>query len=139
MTVYLAAPFEHLETMKALRWCLEQEGFTVNASWLSETKAENDAVLASKPSVSAGTDYALRDLEDIDAADVIVVYNPVAFYKHGTGGRHVELGYALGKNKLIILYGGKPSNVFHHLVPVADTLKDLTAMLHRMETVNVLG
>lgn len=133
MTIYLAAPFEHLLTMRTLRESLVADGVAVNSRWLSETPEENMAVLSSSPTAKElGRVYALRDLEDIDAADVVVVYNPVAFKNAGTGGRHVELGYAIGRHKTVILYNGYPSNVFHYLVLYADTYPALVEMLTKI-------
>lgn len=55
---------------------------------------------------------AIDDLEDIDAADALVLVNPRHLHGSGRGGRHVELGYALARGKRVLLVGDR-ENVFH--------------------------
>ena len=110
MKIYLASPFEKQPFMRVVRGHLQERGYEVTADWLDEkTETGQDAALAQ------------RDIAAIQAADVVVVYNPQEFRYSGTGGRHVELGIALMLDKVVVLLGER-SNVFHHLV------------LHRVET-----
>lgn len=117
MKVYIAAPYE-------ARWCaqlmapqLAALGCTVIASWLRQQNPESAA-------------EAAIDLADIDEAEAIVVLNPPGFERSGTGGRHVELGYAIGRGKRVILMGAK-TNVFHHLTSIVrvETLEALFELL----------
>lgn len=64
------------------------------------------------------------DLTDIDICDLLLAYNPPEFENAGTGGRHVEFGYAIAQQKLIALIGNR-SNIFHYLseVEVYETLE----------------
>jgi hypothetical protein len=56
---------------------------------------------------------AMGNFNDIDRAHFLIVYNPVSRHKSGTGGRHVELGYALARYKAVFYVGEKLENVFH--------------------------
>lgn len=123
MKIYLASPFEKQAEMRTLRKVFQKDGHSVIARWLDEP-AE---------AFSAGDihfqNHALRDLEDITACDLVVVNNPSDYFHAGTGGRHVELGFALGLKKEVILYGW-PSNVFHALpqvcvVPHVEALREV--------------
>lgn len=69
---------------------------------------------------------ARQDLADVDAADTLLAFNPVGWENVGTGGRHVEFGYAVARGKQIVLYGVR-SNIFHHLsqVRVITTVEEL--------------
>lgn len=58
--------------------------------------------------------FATEDLEDIDAADVLVCFTEPPRTGPARGGRHVEMGYALAKGKPIICVGHR-ENVFYCL------------------------
>lgn len=58
-------------------------------------------------------EWSVKDLQDVFDADVLVAYNPIQYANTGTGGRHVELGYALALEKPCIVYGAR-TNVFHY-------------------------
>lgn len=121
MIVYIAAPYQTLVMMHYLRRTLISAGFDVNASWLNEDP-EN---------ISLQPEYAVRDMQDISEADVVVVYNPPEWTNKGAGGRHVELGIALALKKPVIVFGGV-SNIFH-LAPGVELAVDTFDVLTRLE------
>jgi hypothetical protein len=45
---------------------------------------------------------------------VFILYNPSKYHNSGTGGRHVELGYAICR-VMRIFYIGEKENIFHFL------------------------
>lgn len=97
--VYIAAPGPLLDHAKALRAVLVGAGITVTARWL-------DCTFEDTP------EAARMDLDDIDAADTLIALNPAPWRDKGTGGRHVELGYAVARGKRVLLFGAR-TNVFH--------------------------
>jgi len=104
MKVYIAAPYECRAYAQLLQPQLVARGCTVLASWLHAQNPDGDG-------------EARLDLAEIDQANLVVVLNPPGFERAGTGGRHVELGYALGRGKTVVLVGA-PTNVFHHLTTI---------------------
>lgn len=104
--VYVAAPWPLKHQAEKVGRLLAQRGAVVIARWLTlpDTPQDDDA-------------GARMDLADIDASDALVLINPAEFVQAGTGGRHVEFGYALGKGKAVHIYGVR-SNVFHQLSTV---------------------
>ena len=103
--VYIAAPYPEREAAQAVMRDLENQiGFEVTSTWLREMDELADA-------------YARLDLADVGRADVLVALNPSAWTNTGTGGRHVEFGYALALGKRIVLVGER-SNIFHYLSDV---------------------
>jgi hypothetical protein len=75
------------------------------------------------------------DLEDVRAADALVVIKPTTSHRDSTGGHHVETGIALERGLPIILLG-EAENVFHqhervHVLswPV-DTWAHVAELLH---------
>lgn len=124
MKVYIAAPYPMRATAIELMTKLEALGVTVTSSWLRAEDEMNDK-------------YARLDLADVRRADALVAMNPAAWHNTGTGGRHVELGYALALKRPVVLLGD-PSNIFHHLddirrlpqhVDVADLLSALVEVV----------
>lgn len=102
MNVYIAAPYQMRDEALVLMFLLKDEGIGCTASWLTEA-AEDDS-----------DDAAKRDLADIDRCDAFIAMNPERYRNAGTGGRHVEYGYAFALGKPLLLFG-VVSNVFHRL------------------------
>ncbi len=104
MKIYLAAPYPMRTDAVSLMHHLESQGHIVTSRWLREPMA-NDAVSAQ------------MDLDDVTAADLLLLINPPAWANAGTGGRHTEVGYALALGKAVVVLGVQ-SNVFHELAQV---------------------
>lgn len=101
MKVYIAAPYPERNLAIAVMRALEAKDVEVTSSWLKIVE-QNDSPTAQK------------DLADVAACDVLLAINPPAWANAGTGGRHVELGYAIALNKKIVLAGDR-TNIFHYL------------------------
>jgi hypothetical protein len=119
MKAYLCSQFARQEEMRGYRRYLELIGWEVVSTWIDE---EEDCSNKSK-------DYAKTDLKDLEIANVIIAFTGPPYYgtleEIARGARHAEFGYALAKEKLIILIGNK-ENIFHHLDKVNqyDTWED---------------
>ena len=83
-------------------------GWECTARWPDE---EQTATLEDKKI------WSQKDLNDVFIADAIILYNPKGVHGTGSGGRHVEFGYAAALNKKLILIGW-PENIFHWLPSV---------------------
>jgi nucleoside 2-deoxyribosyltransferase len=96
---------------------LEAQGIDVTSTWLRAADQLDNA-------------SARLDLADLARADVFVAWNPDDWVDSGTGGRHVEFGYALALKKPIVLVGER-SNIFHFLdgVTTVDDLEHLVATI----------
>ena len=103
--VYIAAPFQLQDAAIALREFLEDGGIGCTSSWLEAPENIDDH-------------WARRDLSDVARCDVFVAMNPEDWSSRGTGGRHVEFGYALALRKPVLILGTR-TNIFHHLRDVA--------------------
>lgn len=69
---------------------------------------------------------AARDLADVAACDVFVLFTKP---RSVTGGKHVELGYALGLGKKILLVGKNRENIFQYGIERVKTWKDAKTIL----------
>lgn len=115
---YLAARFSRYDEMQGVRDVLRGLGHTVTSRWIDQHGGDQlesaaQAVLNSDPASVAH--FGLHDLEDIDAADVVVSFTSTD--GGGKGGRHVEFGYALGAGKPVVIVGPR-ENIFHTLPQV---------------------
>ena len=75
------------------------------------------------------------DVEDIERADVLVLFTDQVGHNPGRG-KYVEFGFALGLNKTIVLCGREENCVFYHLpglIKVLDIygLIDQLYIMHR--------
>ena len=121
--IYLSGQFEDGLALSDVRRELMSAGYAVTSSWL------DSAASAPETSRAADADAAVRlaaiarqDMQDIVAADVVVVFNPPEACHVGRGGRHVETGYALALGKRVVVVGAR-GNVFHWL-PEVTVLAD---------------
>jgi hypothetical protein len=107
MDIYLSARFDRRAEIANYAPILLRHGFGIASSWLWDPQEPTwDGAVRAAAEV---------DLNELDHADVLIAFteapNPIG---GNTGGRHVELGYALAKGKRIIVVGPR-ENVFHHL------------------------
>lgn len=113
LKVYIAGPFKDKDYVTAVSLCLEQEGIGVTSRWLTQDEGNTEAVCAE------------RDIADILRADVLVYVN--SSYSEG---KAVELGFAFGKGKPIVILGDKEGNVFLSLgMPAVNSIEELVFML----------
>jgi nucleoside 2-deoxyribosyltransferase len=115
--VYLAAPYPCLDDALIVAMAFKSRGIGITSRWLYESAELNGL-------------WARNDLADVARADVVVILNPPEWRELGTGGRHVELGFAIALWKPIVLIGAA-SNIFHrlpevHIVPaVTDAITEI--------------
>lgn len=114
MKVYIAAPYPVRDRAATMMRVLELRGVEVTSRWLKAPDTMCD-------------EHARKDLEDVAAADVLLALNPEGWEDKGTGGRHVELGYAIALGKPILLVGER-TNIFHYLSSIVqvDEISDFS-------------
>jgi nucleoside 2-deoxyribosyltransferase len=115
--------------MRKLRDALAVAGVVVTSRWIEGNhEIERDA--SGEDADRERQRFAEEDLEDINRADVLVIFSPREHFRTGRGGRHVEVGYAIGRGIPIVLVGER-ENVFHwhSLVTVIALGDDLPAAL----------
>lgn len=120
MKVYIAAPYPLRDKAATMMRVLELKGIEVTSRWLKAPDTMCD-------------EHARKDLDDVAAADLLLAFNPDGWGEKGTGGRHVEFGYALALGKPILLVGER-TNIFHHLSNVTqiDELQDFIKHVQRL-------
>lgn len=112
---YLAGSYARREEFQLYVPLLEAVGLEVVSTWLSGAHGMADGVFSS---AELGA-FAAEDLMEIVQASVFITFteHPDAGPERRTGGRHVELGYALGVGAMCVVIG-PTENVFHHLAGV---------------------
>ena len=110
---YFATRYSAHPQMRRYRDELEREvsGAHVTSSWIDMHGGELEASLtpaALSADPSRGWFFAAADLDDIDAADVLVSFTG----EGGKGGRHVEHGYAMARGMRTVIVGHR-EHIFH--------------------------
>ena len=120
MKVYIAAPFvERKGKAKEAQEAFRAAGHEVVSTWIDIEGGATKDDLADY-SHSDLKDYALRDVEDLIEANMLVVINE----EGSGGGMHVETGIAIATLKAILIVGGR-TNIFHYLnIPRLDTIEE---------------
>lgn len=135
MRVYIAAPYSMKDTIIREAEELRLYGIEVTSSWLEEPHKPSTQM--HELTHEEHQVYALRDVQDIVNADILVFHtDPTKSIIRA--GRHVEFGIALALGLTrcmpIFVVGQERENIFHHMPQVAhyaswrevrDALNDL--------------
>ena len=131
MKIYLAARYTRRDELREYAKALRALGHEVTSRWLAERKDPGCTV----DDVTEGEHLRIaeRDLEDIAAADMFVAFTREP-KGNKRGGHHVELGYALAREKEIILLEGR-ENSFHYLegIDFFETFEEFLVALQEAE------
>lgn len=135
MKIYLCARYSRRDELKIHRQFLIEHGHTVTSRWLDSPWEEKDATGSSAAPEAYREEFAVKDLEDVEACDCLIAFTEEP-RTNGRGGRHVEFGAALALKKRIILIGPY-ENIFHHhpSVVCANGLKHALDILSSREKV----
>ncbi len=141
LKVYLAAPYRHKERIKEVAAELRASGITVTSRWLEEPYKSTISPIDLP--YETNRHYAMQDIEDVSAADVLVLFtDPTKTIFRA--GRHVEFGIAVGLGLSrpfpIFVVGPEHENIFHYLGQVQhfetwEVAKEKLLQLHRIERV----
>lgn len=117
MKVYLAARFSQKNEIAKLAEELRAAGVEVTSRWLNEKAPANSTM--DQYSDEYLRETAAIDLEDIDAADALVLFTVNPKEPTVRGGRHTEFGYAMGRGLGLMIVGPR-ENIFHYLPAVVQ-------------------
>lgn len=114
MKVYTAGPFAWRDRLSTFREELIELGIEVTSRWLDEKSSPTSSIFDHDEEYLRSTAYV--DLQDIVAADVIVLFTPydedfsdLAIVKRAwaRGGRHFEFGFAYAWRQLSFVMTGR--------------------------------
>lgn len=146
MKFYLAARYSRRQELVGYKANLEELGLQVRASWLDgnhqitdqgvpvndqgEPLADGSPEIVADRNDKLRAKWALEDIADVAGSDYFVAFTEEPRSGHSRGGRHVELGYAYGVGKTIIVVGPR-ENIFCWLPAVYHfpTWNDFIGML----------
>lgn len=129
-SIYLASRYSRRRELCAYRDALQVLGYHVTSRWLNGShQFSNDGKPIDETGealIENGTcdeaaglrrEFALEDVRDVQAADVVVSFTEPPRSNHSRGGRHVEFGmaHAMGKRLIVV---GYQENLFHFLPEV---------------------
>ena len=116
MKVYLAGRYSRRDELYDYARQLRAHGVDVTSRWLNgehQWSGDTDDGVTVQNYQEAER-FAREDLEDLDAADMIVCFTESPRTSASRGGRHVEMGYALASLKEVMIVGPR-ENVFYTL------------------------
>lgn len=134
MRIYLAAPFAARDLAAGLAYQLEALGHECTSTWAKSTRVITSPGLHG-PTLDLDSEtvrmHALGDFDDIERADAVFMLTadwcmhnaPEITGPLHSGGRQVEIGYALATGTRVIIIG-EPENIFQR------TLCDNASNLH---------
>jgi nucleoside 2-deoxyribosyltransferase len=108
--IYVAASLNNAEGALRLAFDLQKLGLKVTSRWLGHDFSNSCREVDWRPYMEQEKEWARTDLEDMDAADTLVILSNMA---SSSGGFHVELGYFIGRKIENILVVGNRPNVFY--------------------------
>lgn len=117
MKIYMASRFSNRHILQGWQDDLIAMGHEIVSRWsLRGSDHQIPVGLSRQASDDERNRFAVEDIEDIDRCDCMIslMLEP---RNNSRGGRHVEFGYALAKNKRLIIIGPRET-VFHHLTEV---------------------
>lgn len=118
--VYLAARYSRRDELRRYQQELADLGLgiVVTSRWLTDDHLWEGE--GSGAPFAEAQRYAREDLEDIIVSHLVVCFTEPPRTSNSRGGRHVEFGYSLAKQKPIIVVGPR-ENVFYTMPGVMQT------------------
>jgi hypothetical protein len=135
--VYIAGRFDRRGELVHAVHQLEELGITCTANWITEEPDLSELPEGSQ--TSALIEWALRDVEDVTAADTLIAFTEdLMLYDNvpsvwARGGRHVELGMALALGMRVVVVGPR-ENIFTYL-PQVEVVSSFDEFISREKTV----
>jgi hypothetical protein len=133
MKIYLAARYSRRLELCGYREQLQAAGHHVTSRWLNgshqisdagiplgdagESLVECDSGVDSQEAARLRARFAVEDFVDVRNAELLIAFTEPPRSGPTRGGRHVELGLAIGMAKPVIIVGHR-ENIFCWLPPV---------------------
>lgn len=132
LKIYLAARYGRKNELLEFAQHLIVLGIECTSRWLvMHERAKSDEL----PSAEEQLLWASEDLQDIEAADIVICFTEKKDSKYSRGGRHVEAGFAIASGKPVICVG-PAENIFYALPCVQLTENWLEAVKVLMARLN---
>lgn len=125
--VYLAGRFDRKDEIAGYAAELRELGYTVTSRWLTDAHQWSGTDDSEIPQDELWT-FAMEDFEDLNAANLLIAFTEDRSVGYTSGGRHVELGYALAQPLDVIVVGPR-ENIFHACLSQYDTWPEALARL----------
>jgi nucleoside 2-deoxyribosyltransferase len=142
LKVYLAAPYVMKDVIQERATELRVVGIEITSSWINEK--HKPTVQMHEITKEEHQQYALQDIQDVVAADILVFHtDPTKTIVRG--GRHVEFGIAIGigltRHMPILVVGQDHENIFHYLPQVThwdswDQVKKALCDIHTWDEIS---
>jgi len=129
--IYLAASYGRKKQVARLAKELKIRGFTLVSTWYTE--GYPPTVQLQDVSHEELRQIALRDVQELEQAEVLVVISDAPAYVRG--GKHFETGFAYRKGIPVVVLGEREHS-FHYLpdVRVVSNMRELFRILRELQS-----
>lgn len=134
LKVYIAASMHAQAQVRQYAQELTDNNIECTSAWCDQKIINMPLPLESEVRQAAMKDYAIRDLDDIERAHVVVVYPDVPT---SGGGFWLEMGYCIANKKPIIYAGSIVNNPFIFMNDVRR-VPDWNNALHLLKQIAVI-
>ena len=126
--IYVAARYGRMKEMQSVHAALVAAGHEPTSQWVTgkeetEGKTEEQA--------------AIMDVEDVDRADLVLLFSDEKSYSSTGGGRFFEMGYAHGKGKPVVTVG--PMQIIFHHLPDMKCFYDLFSAIQYINEMKIVS
>ena|SRR3990167_129198 len=127
---YIASRFQDRDDAIGYKYYLQDLGLECTSTWLTDQDGNGTNMATLEGKNEECRQRASADFKDIADADIFIVLSPRKAHGTGSGGRHVEVGYAVALGKPVFLLGHR-ENVFHYL-PQVRVVPDVGGLLYAL-------
>lgn len=130
--IYLASRYSrHPEMQEYAKALAGLGGHAITSRWIWGNHQIPEGTLEGEHLVQS-VRFAIEDYEDVCAADTVIVFTDPP-RTTTRGGKHVEVGIALGRNIEIFMVGKDMENIFYYLPQIkkVDSFEILLEILKR--------
>jgi hypothetical protein len=131
MKIYIAGSFYRKLEFRNYAAKLREHGHEVTSSWLDSVNGDDGDLSDDQKAVAAA--YNLVDLKN---SELVLSFTEPEFGGNHRGGRHVELGYGLGREIYNVCVGTAEEHIFHHS-PTVFFCPDFSAALNVIRGIEV--
>jgi hypothetical protein len=132
MFIYLCSRYSRRDELRQVRERLQNAGHTITSEWLDTDwviDAEKEFAASHAPA-EFREEYAVKDLDNVLACEILIAFTEPSGNGGLRGGRHVEFGAALAWGKKIVVVGQR-ENIFyfHPRVQFFQTTEEMLASI----------
>jgi len=131
MKIYLAGSFDAKDKIQKVSEMLKKEGHSITVEWWKKDFKKIDVPDAEWYNLPQIKEVRIRNFNGIDEADALILVSSDIKKKYN--GANIEIGYAIGKGKYVIIFGTVERSAMYHGCMMFATIEGLINRLKRLD------